>query len=131
LLILCLRKTSRISPLEDYEASRFSIELLYKPSIPDNITNWRVFEGDEQIISFLTNKENFKDLAIDDEVFQKMLVEQEDVEHNIDKENNMTQPKLHTVPRGVFNLENIFFYERSLKIPRMSKLVVLVLSMKS
>jgi ribonuclease HI len=43
---------SRLSPLEDYEASRFSIELLYKPSVPDNIANWRVFEGDEQIISF-------------------------------------------------------------------------------
>jgi hypothetical protein len=66
--------TSILSPLEDYEASRFTIELLYKPSIPDNITNWRVFEGDEQIISFLTNEENFRDLAIDDEVFQKILM---------------------------------------------------------
>jgi hypothetical protein len=63
--------TSRLSPLEDYEASRFTIELLYKPSVPDNITNWRVFEGDEQIIAFLTNEENFKDLAIDDEVFPR------------------------------------------------------------
>jgi hypothetical protein len=47
-------------------------------------------------------------LAIDDEVFQKILVEQEDVEHNIDKDNSMTQPKLHTIPRGVVNLENLF-----------------------
>jgi hypothetical protein len=60
---------SRLSPLKYYEASRFSIELLYNPYVPDNITNWRVFEGDEKIISFLTNEKNFKDLAIDDEVF--------------------------------------------------------------
>ena len=75
-LVDCLATTTlRLAPLEDYEASGFSIELLYKPSIPYNITNWRVFEGDEKIILFLTNKENFKDLAIDDEVFQKILTE--------------------------------------------------------
>jgi hypothetical protein len=66
---------SRLSPLEDYEASRFTVELLYKPSVPNNISNWKVFEGDEQIINFLTNQDNFKDLAIDDEVFQEKSVE--------------------------------------------------------
>jgi ribonuclease HI len=54
---------SRLSPLEDYEASRFTVELLYKPSVPNNISNWKVFEGDEQIINFLTNQDNFKDLG--------------------------------------------------------------------
>jgi ribonuclease HI len=38
---------SRLSPLEDYEASWFTMELLYKPSVPNNISNWKVFEGDE------------------------------------------------------------------------------------
>jgi hypothetical protein len=38
---------SRPLPIEDYEASRFTVELLYKPSVPNNISNWRVFEGDE------------------------------------------------------------------------------------
>jgi hypothetical protein len=47
------------------------VELLYKPSVPNNISNWKAFEGDEQIINFLTNKDNFKDLPIDDEVFQE------------------------------------------------------------
>jgi ribonuclease HI len=37
---------SRLSPLEDYEASKFTMELLYKPSVPNNISNWKVFEGD-------------------------------------------------------------------------------------
>ena len=60
---------SQLSPLEDYEASRFTVEILYKPSVPKNISNWKVFEGDEQIINFLTNQDNLKDLAIDDEEF--------------------------------------------------------------
>jgi len=38
---------SRLSPLEDYEASRFTMEVLYKPSVPKNISYWKVFEGDE------------------------------------------------------------------------------------
>jgi hypothetical protein len=61
--------TSQLSPLEDYEASQFIVEILYKPSVPKNISNWKVFEGDEQIINFLTNQDNFKDLAIYDEEF--------------------------------------------------------------
>jgi hypothetical protein len=60
---------SRLSPLEDYEASQFTLELVYKPLVPNNISNWKVFEGDEQIINFLTNKDNFKYLSIHDEVF--------------------------------------------------------------
>jgi hypothetical protein len=66
---------SRLSPLEEYEASRFTVELLYKPSIPNNISNWKVFEEDEQIIYFLTNQENFKYMTIDNEVFQEKLAE--------------------------------------------------------
>jgi hypothetical protein len=62
---------SILSPLEDYEASQFTLDLLYKPSMPNNISNWKVFEGDEQIINFLTNQDNFKDLAIEDKVFQE------------------------------------------------------------
>jgi hypothetical protein len=45
---------SRLSPLEDYEASWFTVELLYKPSVPNNISDWKAFEGDEHIIIFLT-----------------------------------------------------------------------------
>jgi hypothetical protein len=41
--------------------------LIYKHFDPDNITNWRVFEGDKHIIEFMVNKENFRDLVIDDE----------------------------------------------------------------
>jgi len=91
---------------------------LYNPFVSNNITNWRVFEGDEQIISFLTNEENLKDLAIDDDTFQGMLAEQEDNEHNIDKDNNTTNPKIHTMPMGVVNLEIIFYLREIYKNPK-------------
>ena len=37
-----------------------SIELIFRPSVPDNVTNLRVFDDDEQIIDFFTNEESFK-----------------------------------------------------------------------
>ena len=100
--------TLRLSPLEDYEASRFTMELLYKPSIPNNISNWKVFEGDEQIIDFLTNQESFKDLAIDDEVFQYQLAETDFHEQRYETSHSSNKPRFHTIPRGVSNLENLF-----------------------
>jgi hypothetical protein len=51
----------------------------------------------------LTNQDNFKDLAIDDEVFQEKLVETDP--HT----NQLTEkPRSHTIPKGVVNLENLF-----------------------
>ena len=32
--------------------NKCSIELIFRPSIPDNVTNWRVFDDDQQIIDF-------------------------------------------------------------------------------
>ena len=40
--------------------NRCSIELLFRPSIPDIITNIRVFEDHKQILECLTNDETFK-----------------------------------------------------------------------
>jgi hypothetical protein len=91
--------TSRLSPLEDYEASQFTMDILYKPSVPNNIYNWKVFEGDEQIINFLTNQDNFKDLAIDDEVFQEKLAE---TEPHTDQPTE--KPRSNMIPKGVSNL---------------------------
>ena len=39
--------------------NRCSIELLFMPSILDNITNLRVFDDDQQILEFLMNDDTF------------------------------------------------------------------------
>jgi hypothetical protein len=57
---------SRLIPSEGIMPDTFSVELLYKPSVPDNVTNWRVFDDDQQIISFLHLEGNFKDSVIDE-----------------------------------------------------------------
>ena len=57
---------SRLIPAENFSPNVFSIELLFRPSIPDNITNWCVFNDDSQIIAFLTGEYAFKESAIDE-----------------------------------------------------------------
>jgi hypothetical protein len=99
---------SILSPLEYYEASRFTVELLYKPSVPNNISNWKVFEGDEQIIKILTNHDNFKDLAIDDEIFQEELVETNPHVQRVETDQLTDKPWFHMILKGVSNLENLF-----------------------
>lgn len=38
---------SQLIPSENFEPNAFSIELIYRPFVPDNVTNWRVFNEDE------------------------------------------------------------------------------------
>jgi hypothetical protein len=53
----------------------FYVEIIFRPSISDNVTNWRVFNNDTQIINFLTSSDVFQDSMIDDEVHQHDLQE--------------------------------------------------------
>jgi hypothetical protein len=101
---------SRLPPVEDFEASWFTVELLYKPSMPNNISNWKVFEGHEQIINFLTNQDNFKDLAIDDEAFQE-----QSMETDLHTNKSINKSKSHTIPKEISNLENLFDLKEKFK----------------
>eukprot|EP00253_Pinus_taeda_P026383 PITA_26383 len=57
---------SKLLPSEDYSPDRFSVELIFRPSVPDNITNWRVFNHDEDILNFLTSDKSYDDQIIDE-----------------------------------------------------------------
>jgi len=57
---------SKLFPVEGLSLDAFSVELLFRPFIPDNITNWRVFDDDQQIISFLHMEETFQGVVIDE-----------------------------------------------------------------
>jgi ribonuclease HI len=50
---------SNFFPAEGLSTNAFSVELLFRPSILDNIMNWRVSDDDQQIISFLHMEETF------------------------------------------------------------------------
>ena len=58
---------SNISPSDDFTSDKFSMELIYRSLIPNNITNWRIFDDDEQIINFLHSEDTFRGSIIYDE----------------------------------------------------------------
>ena len=45
----------------------YDVQIKNKPSIPDNIKHWQVFEDDREIQKFLECVEEFADIQIDDE----------------------------------------------------------------
>ena len=38
---------SKLLPAEGLSPNAFSVELLFRPYVPDNITNWRLFDDDQ------------------------------------------------------------------------------------
>ena len=64
---------SNLCPSNDFSHDKFSVELIYMTLILDNITNWRIFEDDEQIINFLHSEDTFKGSVIDDEQHEALL----------------------------------------------------------
>ena len=65
--------TSKLSPSDDFTHDRFFVELFYRPLVSYNITNWRIFDDDQQIINFLHSKYTFKGLMIDDEQHEALF----------------------------------------------------------
>ena len=53
--------TIRLSPLKDV----FSIEIIYKPSMLNNVTKFCVFNDERQILHFMANANVFKDVSIE------------------------------------------------------------------
>jgi ribonuclease HI len=86
---------------------RYDVEVKYRPSIPDNVKHWKVFEDDLEIKRFLETVEEFSVLHIDQDpdseiephpdVFLKKIVDR----HIVQLPNNH-------IPKGLVPLERIF-----------------------
>ena len=55
--------TSNLSPNDDFTHDRSYVKLIYRPSILDNITSWRIFDDDQQIIDFLQFRRYFQGIG--------------------------------------------------------------------
>jgi hypothetical protein len=90
---------SNLCPSDGFSHDRFSVELIYRSSIPNNITNWRVFKYDEQTINFLHFEDTFKGSVIGDEqheaLFQDSALEEKPEPSN-------------TMPKNIVKLEKLF-----------------------
>ena len=103
---------SNLCPSDDFSHDKFSFELIYRSSIPDNIMNWRVFEDDEQIIIFLHSKDTFKGLVIDDEQHEALL--QASTLEEKPKHSNI-------MPKNIVRLEKLFDLQEKFRKPTNTK----------
>lgn len=83
---------TRLSPLKD----NFFVEIIYKPSIDDNITNLCVFDDDQKIMCFMLNVDVFKDTSIDED------------EHKKEFQDEDSARKRNLVLKGLVLLENLY-----------------------
>lgn len=84
------------------------VELIFSPSVRDNISNWQVFEGDEQIPEFLHYEKTFKNALIDEKEHE-MLMERSEGEENY-------QPNI--IPKSVVKLKHFYDLRDKFKKPK-------------
>jgi hypothetical protein len=92
---------------------KYHIEMIYKPSIPNNVHYWKIFEDDEQIKQFLEMVDEFFEMYIDQENQNDpawIMQEGETQEKFKDKIENhkMLLLKNNQIPKGLVSLETLF-----------------------
>ena len=64
---------------------------MYINSILDNVTNWKVFDDDQQILDFLSAQDTFEGMAIDKD----------------DHEKSLSDPS-NIIPKSLISLQNFY-----------------------
>jgi hypothetical protein len=98
--------TSKLFPREGLSLNEFSIELLFRSSIPDNITNWRVFDDDQHIINFFHMEDTFQGAIIDEGTHDENLCNFMVISDPRSPE--LTSGLVNSIPRSVVRLEKFY-----------------------
>jgi ribonuclease HI len=86
---------------------RYDVEVKYRPSIPDNIKHWKVFEDDLEIKKFLETVEEFSEMHIDQDSISEEKLDGGNFLNKIVEHNILQLPNNH-IPRGLVPLERLF-----------------------
>jgi ribonuclease HI len=68
--------TSTLQPSIDLMKGEGKLEIIFKPSVPDNIDHWQVFKDDEQVLRFIHNVKEFSDFNVSYKEEGKQYVEE-------------------------------------------------------
>jgi ribonuclease HI len=83
------------------------VEIRYRPSIPDNVKHWEVFEDDLEIQNFLQTVDEFSALHIDQDPDPEGEPHPELFANKIANHQIIQLPNNH-IPRGLVPLERLF-----------------------
>jgi len=97
---------STFQPLENNKLKRFTIQMLYSPSVPDNIGAIQIFDEDKQIENFMASKRVFISQRIEDKSTKKDEGHSKD--DNDEYVEDILQLKTNKLLRGIIDLERLF-----------------------
>jgi ribonuclease HI len=86
---------------------KYDVEVKYRPSIPDNVKHWKVFEDDLEIKKFLESVDEFSALHIDQD-HDSESNPRTDVFLNKIANHHVVQLPSNHIPKGLVPLERLF-----------------------
>jgi ribonuclease HI len=83
------------------------VEIRYRPSVPDNVRHWKVFEDDQEIEKFLQSIDDFSASRIDEDPDTDGSDHPEELLDKVADHQIIQLPSNH-IPRGLIPLERLF-----------------------
>jgi hypothetical protein len=85
--------TSTFHPSKEMLSGQGKMEIIFRPSVPDNMDHWQVFNDDKQILRFMNNLQEFSGF--------KVGYKEEGHEYKEEEEEHFENP----TPKGLMKLE--------------------------
>jgi ribonuclease HI len=85
----------------------YEIQIRHRPSLPDNVKFWKVFEDDVELTRFLAVVDEFAELQIDQDNEHDDEVEQPKLKNKI-AAHEIVQLSTNRIPKGLVPLERLF-----------------------
>lgn len=85
----------------------YEVQMKYRPSLPNNVHHWKVFEDDNELNRFLQVIDEFSEMQIDQENEDLEESSQSQLRNKIGKDIIVQRPSNH-IPKGLIPLERLF-----------------------
>lgn len=85
----------------------YEVKMKYRPSLPDNVQHWKVFDDDYELNRFLQVIDEFSETKIDQEKEALEESPKPQLRNKINKDSIVQLPSNH-IPKGLIPLERLF-----------------------
>ena len=85
----------------------YEIQMKYRPSLPDNVNHWKVFDDDDELNRFLQVIDEFSEMQIDQNNDALLEDPKSQLRNKIGK-NSIVQLPTNHIPKGLIPLERLF-----------------------
>ena len=88
----------------------YEVQMKYRPSLPDNVHHWKVFDDDDELNRFLQVIDEFFEIQIDQNNDALLEDPKSQLRNKIGK-NSIVQLPSNYIPKGLIPLERLFDHD--------------------